>query len=54
MNGFFEFVDHHLRNNYLLISGDPFTINELENTVYPPQTYKNNDFDILQYLYMTT
>lgn len=49
MNEFFEIVENRLRNNYLLISGDPFMINELENAVYPPHTSKNKDFDVLHF-----
>lgn len=47
MNKFYTFLHEKIKENYLLIENSAVLVRELEFTVYPPDTPKNDDFELV-------
>jgi hypothetical protein len=49
LNSFYTVVVERIRKKYVMIVGNKYLINQLEHSIYPPNTAKNNNLDLLVY-----
>ena len=49
LNSFYTVVVERIRKKYVMIIGSKYLINQLEHSIYQPNTAENNNLDLLVY-----